>query len=144
MHTYTYTSQCNMCLSNTLILIFRANTKSKRRKSNNIILNIEESLAKVLEVEAGKWRINDKIPATGDQCGLREILLRHQRKFECGVCGIRFEDKSSLEAHGRVCITADEAETEDEPKSKLANIHPCTKCGKTFKSKKWCAHHSAR
>ena len=74
---------------------FRIKKAPKFPRSKNFILKVEESLAVALGVEAGKWRIRDKISEAREHCGLVKILIREQRgcSLECQVCGVGFDDK---------------------------------------------------
>ena len=76
---------------------FRIKKAPKFPRSKNFILKVEESLAVALGVEAGKWRLRDKISEAREHCGLQKILIREQcgdgRSLECQVCGVGFDDK---------------------------------------------------
>ena len=90
MYTYTYSSHT----------AFRTKRNLKQPKSTKVILNVDDSLATALGVEAGKWQLKNKIPETEGQCGLEKFLIRHQggggRSLVCGVCGVEFADKELM------------------------------------------------
>ena len=76
---------------------FRMKKAPKFSRSKHFILKVDESLAVALGVEAGKWRLRDKISEAREQCALEKILIREQcgdgRSVKCEVCGVGFDDK---------------------------------------------------